>query len=329
MSTLVDSYGREFVYLRLSLTDRCNFRCSYCLPNGYQRCLRKQQSELSVDEIRRLVQAFASLGIWKIRLTGGEPTLRKDIVEIAAAIAEIPGIREVSLTTNGYRLATLAASLKKAGLTSINISVDSLDQTLFKKITGMNRHIQVLEGIESSLRVGFERVKINTVFLRESVEAGEIERFTEWVRMRPISVRFIELMRTRENQVFFLRQYLPAELLRKKLLNAGWLPTLRRDGDGPATLYTHPSSVGSLGVIAPYSIDFCKTCNRLRLSSRGALRLCLFGDGDVSLRAYLQNDQSHDALVERIRSLILQKPISHRLEEGNYGSTSNLSAIGG
>ena len=327
MDKLVDNYQRQFVYLRLSVTDRCNFRCVYCLPNGYQGPL-SQEAELSVNEIRRLVQGFARLGVQKVRLTGGEPTVRRDLVEIASAISSIPEIKKVGVTTNGNRLRELALPLKKAGVTSINVSLDSLDPGRFHRITGMDRFSEVTGGIEHALMLGFENIKINAVLLKES-NSDELSRFMEWVKDRPISVRFIELMRTGKNQALFEEKHLSGGVIQFELLRAGWKPVSRKVDDGPAVIYEHPSYLGTIGIIAPYSKDFCKTCNRLRVSSRGALRLCLFGDGDASLRQFLNSDDSQEELTHEIQRLVLGKPVSHFLHEGIYGNTWNLAAIGG
>ena len=327
MSSLIDSHGREFVYLRLSVTDRCNFRCVYCLPDGYTAAGGAVDPELSVSEIRRLVTAFANLGLTKVRLTGGEPTVRRDIVEIAHAVAAVPGIQRVAMTTNGNRLAELARPLRLAGVSAVNVSVDSLDRETFARVTGTDRLEQVLAGIDESARAGFETIKINSVLLRDVDH--DLERFMEWIRTRPISVRFIELMRTGRNGDYFEKQHQSGGLVQLALLRSGWNQVPRRIGDGPAVVYTHPDYLGSIGIIAPYSSDFCSSCNRLRVSSRGALRLCLFGERDASLREYLQDDHSQEALGERVRSLVLGKPISHQLHEGKYGNTWNLAGIGG
>lgn len=328
MSPLIDSHGRKFEYLRLSVSDRCNFRCTYCLPDGYIAPTGVTQAELSVSEIRRLVAAFAELGVWKVRLTGGEPTVRRDIVEIAHAVTSVPRIRRVAITTNGNRLSELAAPLRLAGVSAVNVSVDSLDGETFKSITGTDRFEQVLAGVHEAVRVGFETVKVNAVLLRDT-NRGELGRFMEWVRTHPLSVRFIELMRTGKNGEYFSRQHVSGGSVQLELHCAGWRQVPRSAGDGPAVVYRHPEYAGSIGIIAPYSSEFCQTCNRLRVSSRGALRLCLFGERDESLREYLQNDNSRDALADRIRELVLGKPLSHQLHEGKYGNTWNLAGIGG
>ncbi len=327
MRQLIDGFDRKFVYLRLSVTDRCNFRCVYCLPDGYQGPTAVEP-ELSIDEIRRLVSAFAVLGVQKVRLTGGEPTVRRDIVEVAAAVAAIPGIKNTAVTTNGYRLKELAQPLRKAGVTSLNISVDSLDPTRFREITGTDRFEPVMQGLERALELGYKSVKVNAVLLRGTNE-DELSRFIAWVKDRPVSIRFIELMRTGKNAEFFEKKHFSGGEVQFELLKSGWKPVERNADDGPALVYVHPQYQGTMGVIAPYSKDFCKSCNRLRVTSRGALRLCLFGEKDASLRQFLSSDDLQDELVQELRNQVLRKPVSHFLHEGNYGNTWNFSAIGG
>ncbi len=327
MLELVDRYKRKFVYLRLSVTDRCNFRCVYCLPNGYQGS-ETPESELSIDEIRRLVSGFSSLGVFKVRLTGGEPTVRRDILEIAQAVAKVPGIKKIGITTNGNRLAELARPLFDAGVTSVNVSIDSLDQEKFRQITGTDKLIHVLKGVDQALSLGFESVKVNAVLLKDCNE-NDLFKFITWIKDRPVSVRFIELMRTGKNGDFFNKRHLSGGMVQLELLKAGFTPAQGERGDGPAVVYRHPKYRGSIGIIAPYSPDFCKSCNRLRVSSRGALRLCLFGEKDQSLREYLTHDSQQSDLIYRIQSLLTEKPATHFLHEGRYGNTWNLAGIGG
>ena len=328
MIPLVDSHGRRFEYLRLSVTDRCNFRCDYCLPDGYAPAAGISESELSVQEIRRLVSAFAKMGFTKVRLTGGEPTVRRDLIEIVQTVSMIPGIQKVAVTTNGARLSELAIPLRLAGASAINISIDSLEEKNFNQITGTERFHSVMDGLATALQAGFESIKINSVLLRDTHE-DEIQKFMEWVKGYPVSVRFIELMRTGKNEDYFSRNHVSGGSVQFSLLKAGWKAVPRASNDGPAVVYRHPQSLGSIGIIAPYSPDFCETCNRLRVSSRGALRLCLFGDQDISLRDYLQDDHSEHELIELIQSSLKIKPIAHQLHEGKYGNSSNLSGIGG
>ena len=326
MSTLVDGFGRTFPYLRLSLTEACNFRCSYCLPDGYQADGRP--TFLALDEIRRLVRAFAALGMRKIRLTGGEPSLRKDLPEIIAAVAATPGVRKIAITTNGCLLPRHVRTWREAGLTALNVSVDSLDPARFAAITGHDRFAEVSEGLEIAQALGFDAVKLNAVLLR-GLNDDELPAWCDYLRERDVSVRFIELMRTGDNKDYFERHHVRADALEKRLRDAGWLLQPRAADAGPAREYAHPQHRGRIGVIAPYSKDFCAGCNRLRVTARGDLRLCLFGEFGVSLRSLLQSDDDFDALVARIAMQLGLKAAGHGLHEGNTGITPHLASIGG
>lgn len=323
--TLVDGFGRSFHYLRLSVEDACNFRCLYCLPNGYAKT--EAEPPLSVGEIVRLAGAFAELGFWKVRLTGGEPTVRQDILEIAKSVARTPGIRRVALSTNGYRLTELAADLKAAGVAAVNVSVDSLDAARFAELTGKDSLADVLRGVDASLALGLE-TKINAVLMK-GLNDDEFSKFVEMARERPLSVRFIELMPVADNMGFFTGRHLKAETLVAWLGENGWAERARREGDGPAREFHKNGYQGSVGVIAPYAKDFCDSCNRLRVTSRGKLRLCLFSEADHSLRPLLQDDSQRGELKERIKTLLGLKEVSHYLPDGKIGNTKHFAMMGG
>lgn len=325
-SSLIDGHGRSFPYLRLSLTEACNFRCSYCLPDGYQAAGRPHF--LGVEEIRRLVRGFAELGMHKIRLTGGEPSLRKDLPSVIAAVSAVPGITKVALTSNGCRLPHHLRSWRDAGVSALNVSMDSLDRQRFHVITGHDRFNEVSEGIELALTMGFDSVKVNAVLLRDGND-DELPRWLDYLRQRALSVRFIELMRTGDNHSYFEHHHLRAEVLERQLLASGWQLQLRLADAGPAREYAHPDYRGTIGVIAPYSRDFCAGCNRLRVTARGDLRLCLFGDMGIALRPLLQSDSDHAALVMRIATQLQLKASGHGLHRGDTGLTPHLASIGG
>ena len=324
---LEDGFGRRFSYLRLSLTDRCNFRCSYCLPNGFV----KQQGvppELSPKEICRAVAAFARLGLWKLRLTGGEPTVRHDFTEIVRELRGIEGIRRIAMTTNGYRLEQRAQEWRDAGVDAVNVSIDTLDPHGFAKLTGHDKLDVVVAGVDAALDRGFDAIKVNSVLLRD-LEGDGWEDILRFVQARDISWRFIEFMRTNDNSEYHQQQATPGETVREKLLAAGWKPQMREVGSGPAVDYAHPAYRGRIGLIAPYSPGFCESCNRLRLPSRGRLHLCLFGTEGLDLRDLLQHDEQQDELVTRIVAAMPGKTRGHRLNEGNSGATPHLASIGG
>lgn len=326
MASLVDGFGRSFPYLRLSLTEACNFRCSYCLPDGYRA--NGRPTFLEQDEIRRLLRGFAGLGMRKVRLTGGEPSLRKDLPEIIAIAAGTPGVRKVAMTTNGCLLLKKARQWREAGLTALNVSVDSLDAARFQAITGHDRFQDVIDGVELALGLGFDSVKLNAVLLR-GLNDDALPQWLDYLRERDVSVRFIELMRTGDNKDYFERHHVRAETLRQQLLDAGWTLVPRAADAGPALEFRRPDYRGRIGIIAPYSKDFCAGCNRLRVTARGDLRLCLFGEFGIPLRPLLQSDDDHEALMGRIATQLGLKAAGHGLHQGNSGITPHLASIGG
>lgn len=322
---LADPFGRQFPYLRLSITEACNFRCSYCLPDGY---VPSGKGFLSADEIVNAARAFAGLGVWKIRLTGGEPTIRNDFLEIATQISALDGVRKLAFTTNGYKLAQRAPDYYKAGLRAINISIDSLKPEMFEAITGHNRLDEVLDGLTACVEAGFETVKINTVLLKGLNDDG-LDGFIDFVADKDISLRFIELMRTLDNTDYFARHHLSGNVVIERLLVRGWRRRPRKEGAGPALEFEHPSSKGCIGLIAPYAKDFCTSCNRLRFSAKGDLHLCLFGEGGYSLRPLLQHENQQEELQNKILTLLQFKKSSHFLHQQNSGATPHLASIGG
>ena len=324
--TLQDTFGRTFPYVRLSITDVCNFRCQYCLPNGYQ--CGGSSDFLHLDEIGRLVAALAARGVRKIRLTGGEPTVRSDFTEIVRCVAAHPAIEHTALTTNGYRLKDNAKIWYEAGARLINVSVDSLHPERFAQITGHDRLNDVLAGIDAALVAGFEAVKVNVVLLK-GINDDEIGSFLDWTRSMPVSVRFIELMQTGDNLDYFRRHHLSADVVRDHLARDGWKREERGLAAGPAQVYGRADHAGKIGLIAPYSTDFCAGCNRLRVTARGDLRLCLFGNTGVSLRHLLQDDDQQTLLEQLITNQLAEKRVSHFLASGDTGLTKHLASIGG
>ena len=325
-TAMADGFGRRFHYLRLSVTEVCNFSCTYCLPNGWKKT--GSLSFLTVDEIRRLVAGFSELGLSKVRLTGGEPTVRKDFNDIIATVAAAPGVAKVAMTTNGWNLARHAVDWRASGLSHINVSIDSIDPETFHQITGHDKLDQVLTGLDLALAEGFSAVKVNAVLLRETAEAG-FDDWARFVRDRPVAVRFIELMKTTDNDDYFARHHVKAQGLRDWLDRNGWTPTERAFDAGPALEYRHPDHAGAIGLIAPYAPGFCDSCNRLRVTSKGKLRLCLFGDGGVDLRDFLQDDDDRDVLAQRIVSSLGGKSAGHALAFGRSGDLRNLAQLGG
>lgn len=327
-SQLTDAFARKFYYLRLSITDVCNFRCTYCLPDGYKPGAVSNNGFLSVDEVRRVTRAFSAMGTEKVRLTGGEPSLRRDFTEIIATVRDNDAIRQIAVTTNGYRLARDAQSWRDAGLTHVNVSVDSLDARQFQAITGQDKFLQVMDGIDAAFAAGFTKVKVNTVLMRD-VNHHQLDTFLEWIKPRPIQLRFIELMETGEGSELFRKHHISGMVLRDALLKRGWIHQIRQRSDGPAQVFCHPDYAGEIGLIMPYEKDFCASCNRLRVSSTGKLHLCLFGEGGVDLRDLLAEDAQQPELEARIAAALAQKKQTHFLHQGQTGITQNLSYIGG
>ncbi len=324
----MDSYARKFSYLRLSVTDICNFSCSYCLPSGYQKPTTPLESELSLLEIQNLLQGFALAGFTKVRFTGGEPTTRMDITQIIEAATAIGNYRKRALSTNAWNLKSIASRLKLSGLTHLNISVDSLNSAVFHRLTGRDQLPEVLKGIDQALALDFQSIKINAVLHRETA-SDELRRFMDFVKIRPVSVRFIELMKTRDHSSYAQSHFISTGEMKLKLLREGWTPVNRMLDDGPALEFAHPDFTGRIGIIAPHSEGFCDSCNRLRMTSRGKLRLCLFGEEDYSLRPWLQSADQVEEIPSRLQSLLGLKPESHFLHDGMVGQVNNFSGIGG
>ncbi len=329
MEILKDSFGRKFPYFRLSITDVCNFKCGYCLPNGYQVDKSDHRTFLKIDEIERLARGLSELGVCKIRLTGGEPTIRKDFFDIVKLIKEKPGIKKIVITTNGYRLNKIAHQIKDSGLDGINISIDSLDREKFKKITDHDRLPEILEGVKILQDLNFKNIKINAVLLKGVNDSEEEINEKLEKKNNEIDFRYIELMQTGDNLDYFKKYHISAKKFTDYLNQNKWIiQTLGRDA-GPSKNYLNPEFKGKFGVIAPYSKDFCKSCNRLRITARGDLRLCLFGNTGINIRHLIQKDDQ----IEEFKDLILKqlnfKKESHYLELGDTGLTKNLSTTGG
>ncbi|WP_066015582.1 GTP 3',8-cyclase MoaA [Endozoicomonas atrinae] len=326
MQPLQDLQGRKFPYLRLSVTDLCNFRCNYCLPDG---CLDHHHSEaLTIDEVRRLVTAFASVGVEKIRLTGGEPTLRQDFSDIVRTIKQIPGIKKLAMTTNGYKMDQRVTDWLDAGIDAINVSVDSLDPRAFELITGHNRLREILSGIQNAFDHGLPSIKVNAVAMK-GINDDELDAFLDWIRDYPVSVRFMELMQTGNNLEFFQKHHFSGKKIQELLLERGWVRKVRLYDAGPAQEYCHSNYEGTIGLIMPYSKDFCNDCNRLRITSLGQLQLCLFAESGIDLRDLLQSDGQQEELLARIRDSLRLKEDGHFLDQGWTGGTQSISQVGG
>ena len=324
---LLDGFDRTFTYLRLSLTDVCNFRCVYCLPHGLSG-QRDSVDPLSVREVEHLVAGLSQVGMRKIRLTGGEPLVRKDLLEIVSAVRNISDVSNVSLSTNGYRLKPLVPKLKQLGLDAINISLDSLSPETFARTTGRPVLSSVLEGIDACIENNIESVKLNVVLLR-GLNDQQLSGFLEFIKDRPVTVRFIEYMETGGNTDSFVQLRTPANTIENDVQRLGWQLSPRAHDAGPAREYRHKDYRGGIGFITPYSRDFCSSCNRLRVTARGELRLCLFANSGVSLRHLLRSGDQREELIAFVRSALKSKEVSHYLNARITGANTSFSQIGG
>lgn len=325
---LVDADARTITYLRVSVTANCNLACTYCLPGGREE-FTPHEAFLSADEIVRLVSIFAGLGVERVRITGGEPLLRKDILEIARGIRSIDGIRTVVLSTNGVLLERLAGPLRDAGVSGVNVSLDSMDPETFRMMTRGGDLARVLAGIERAIEVGMRPVKTNTVILR-GVNEGDIERCALLAERFPVVVRFIELMPTGANHEFQPERFVSNDEVRARLhANGGWSEVIVPERAGPARYFSRGNGNGTIGFVSPLSHNFCGNCNRLRLTARGELRTCLFATENVPLRHLLAGPDWRGRAEAAIRDALRTKPPSHYLTEGRWGNMVSFVAVGG
>lgn len=324
---LEDNFKRRFTYLRLSVTEVCNFKCSYCLPSGYKKPEEKNEF-LSLYEIKNLIRAFSRFGVKKVRITGGEPLVRNDLEEIIKVVRNIQGIDTVALSTNGYGLKNRIKSLYNAGLSAINVSIDSLNEKEFQNLTGRNILPEVLGAIDEAVNIGVPSVKINSVILKNNFDRN-FESYLEYIKDRPVCVRFIELMETGGNKLLFEKEHYSAVNKYEELKKQGWRETPAGNSDGPARVLKHPGYTGTLGFIMPYTPDFCNSCNRLRITSKGKLRLCLFSKGGYDLRPLIQSRGQIRELQSFIIDKLQLKEVSHFLPMGIVGNNKSFSMMGG
>jgi cyclic pyranopterin phosphate synthase len=321
-----DGFGRTISYLRLSVTDRCDFRCRYCLPRSH-RGFATADDWLTPSEIAHIVRLFVGLGVEHVRLTGGEPLVRRELPQIATAVASLPGIRDLSLSTNASRLAGRAEALRRAGVTRLNISLDSLDATRFHAITG-GRLDRVLSGIAAARRAGFAPIKINTVAMR-GINDDEFEDLVEFCMAHGLALRFIETMPVGLAGQEAQSRYLPLTEVERTLRRRFTLRPAAMQGSGPARYYQVDDSDLLIGFITPQSQHFCATCNRVRLSVRGDLFLCLGQEHRVPLGEQLRAGASDAALRKAIVDGIARKPRQHEFDSAPIKIGRPMSALGG
>ena len=317
---MIDTYGRQITYLRLSVTELCNLRCRYCMPEDGV-CKKRHEEMLTQEEMVMAVRAAAALGVSKLRITGGEPLVKANIVDLCREAASVDGIREVCLTTNGTLLPKLAAPLRDAGVNRLNISLDTLDADKFRYITRVGDLSDAIAGIESALSCGFDKVKINSVLIG-GFNDDEIADLAELTRRYPVDVRFIELMPMYDSGDFGPEAFIPYTVVTDRLSELEPLPA---DG-GVARLYRLPGSQGNVGLISPVSAHFCADCNRIRITADGQIKPCLHSSDEISIKGL-----DYDGMLETIRSAILSKPKWHG--ELSYSERShanrNMNQIGG
>ena len=327
---ITDSYNRKINYLRVSVTDRCNMRCAYCMPpEGIQ--LIPHQEVLHYGEIREIVKAGALLGIKSIRLTGGEPTIRRDLSRFISMLKEVEGIEEVTLTTNALLLSKLAKEFKDAGLDRVNISLDSLKPERFSEITRGGDLKAVLEGIQAALDADLSPVKLNVVVI-PGFNDDEVEEMAALSIERPLHVRYIEFMPIGDQRLHKEKKYIKtAELVERLKKRFDLSRADKGAGMGPASTYRISGAKGTIGFISSISEHFCSTCNRLRLSSDGWLRSCLFNEKlAVDMKTPLRNGASLDDLKELFMKAAGIKPIGHELDtRGSLDFKRTMSQIGG
>ncbi|MCX7168552.1 MAG: GTP 3',8-cyclase MoaA [Rhodocyclales bacterium] len=322
---LLDGFGRRVDYLRLSVTDRCDLRCSYCMPEGFKG-YEEPKHWLSFDEIERLLAVFARLGLRRVRLTGGEPLLRKNLPDLARRLAALPGIDDLSLSTNGTQLAKFAAPLRQAGVTRLNVSLDSLERERFQSICRRDALSQVIDGLEVARSEGFRSIKINMVALSGTTDA-EIDAMAAYCMERGFVLRLIETMPMGETgrSAGFLDLRPVRERLRQRFsLIDGVVP-----GGGPARYLVSSDGSFQIGFITPISQHFCETCNRVRLSVDGSLHLCLGQNDSVDFRTLLRSGCADADLEERLRAALHAKPWRHEFRERPQQIIRVMSATGG
>ncbi|MEO5511864.1 MAG: GTP 3',8-cyclase MoaA [Longimicrobiales bacterium] len=326
---MIDGFGRRIEYLRISVTDKCNLRCVYCMPLAGLDWLPRQDL-LTYEEIAEIVHVMAGMGLKRLRLTGGEPLVRRDIPRLVRLLAVIPGIEDIALSTNAVLLADVAVELREAGVSRLNISLDSLQPDRMDALSRRpGSHTAIFGGIAAAERAGFDPIKINAVIMRGRND-DEIEAFARITADRPWHIRFIEVMPTGDNLGISADEFVPATEMLARLERIGSLePVEGPKGNGPATYFRFAGGLGTVGVITPMSHNYCDRCNRMRLTADGHLRPCLFGEIQTNLRDTLRAGEPIQPLIEETLRI---KPERHFLIQGSAigsGGLRALSQVGG
>lgn len=324
---LIDKYGRTIEYLRLSVTDRCDLRCSYCMPEGFKD-FGEPEDWLTFDEIERVIRIFGELGTKRIRITGGEPLVRKNISELTARLSVLPGIEDLSLSSNATRMRKQALPLKEAGISRINVSLDTLKADKFKKITGGGKLEKVLDGLMAAKEAGFHPVKINMVVMR-GVNDDEVEDMVQFCIEHDFTLRFIETMPMGNTGREASLQYIPLSVIHDRLAKKYTLVKANMNGGGPARYVRVEGTELRIGFITPMSQHFCDTCNRVRLSVDGTLYLCLGQEDSYPLRQHLRAGISDEELKQHILNAIDIKPEKHEFSTNPGKLVRFMSMTGG
>lgn len=326
---LVDDQGRIVRSLRISVTDRCNLRCVYCMPEEGVPWLSRDRL-LTYEEIARLARIFLALGVTRIRLTGGEPTVRQDLPVLVGMLAALDPALDLSLTTNGLKLATMAAELRAAGLRRVNVSLDTLDPERFRRIARRDRLHDVLEGLEAARGAGLEPIKVNAV-LRRGFNEDEVIPLARWGRDRSYEIRFIEWMPLDLQRSWTREQLVPAaEILER--IHAVFPLERARDSDAgaPASVYEYRDGRGRVGVIAAVTCHFCARCDRIRLTADGQVRTCLFAHEEHDLRRALRSGAGDEEIAALLRAAVWRKGPGHAIDDPRFRQPERgMSAIGG
>lgn len=326
-TTLRDQFGRSIEYLRLSVTDRCDLRCQYCMPKGFKD-FAEPGGWLSFEELARVVSAFARLGLRHLRLTGGEPLVRRDLPVLVKMLADIPGIEDIALSSNCTRMEKLAGPLAEAGVQRLNVSLDSLRPDRYREITGGGKLEKVLRGIEAAQDAGMWPIKINTVAMK-GFNDDEFDDLIEFCAAHDYSLRLIETMPVGDTGRKALGSYLDLQQVRDRLVERHGLEPATMLGAGPARYYRIPGSETRVGFITPISQHFCESCNRVRLSCEGDIFACLGDEHRYGLREYLRAGCSDDELAEHVMAAINLKPERHEFNEKQEKVVRFMSMTGG
>jgi cyclic pyranopterin phosphate synthase len=319
-----DQFGRRIDYLRISVTDKCNLRCTYCMPVEGLDWIDRDEF-LTYEEIASVVRQMAEVGLRRLRLTGGEPLVRRDLPDLVRLLSAIPGIEDIAVSTNAILLPQFGRELRDAGVSRVNVSLDTLNRDRFPEVA--RRPVRffdaTLEGLHAAERLGFSPLKINTVLMR-GLNDGEIEEFAEITRERPWHIRFIELMPTVDN-LHLSERFMPTDRVLERLRAIGDLrPAAGPSGNGPATYFRFAGAPGTVGVITPLSHNYCDRCNRMRLTADGKLRTCLFGTHEVDLRTPLRGNGD---ILPAVREALAGKPERHLLQLGSSRGSGGLRAL--